>query len=449
MHPNLSFEQAPPISVPYRFFLTAPCFGVAAGLLLAWLGPGALESRWSPGALAMSHLLTVGFMLQVMCGALLQFIPVATGGNVWRPRWVATLVHPLIAIAALSLVSGFALSQPLLFQIAAPLFVVGLGGFIAVVMFSLLRTPAHGMTIQLLRLAVFGLTATLILGVSLASALGWQSDSQAGWPLVMISNVHAAWGLGAWALMLVIGVSYLVVPMFQLTPTYPVWLTRLVPFGILIAIGFWSLQLVVDSQAAQPWLPAIALAGMLLAALYAGSTLNLQARRRRRLTDVTLVYWRGSMLALLAFVASWIAMELFPELGEHPRAPVWLGVLALPGVFVSVISGMLYKIMPFLNWLHLQRLGGLKILPPNIKQMLPEKKMRRQLTLHFTSIVLLLAAVLWPPLATLAGLVFAASCIWLEWNLVGAVKVYIDFKRRALLDQATSQIHAVAACREL
>jgi hypothetical protein len=31
MHPNLSFEQVPPIDVPFRFFLTAPLFGAAAG----------------------------------------------------------------------------------------------------------------------------------------------------------------------------------------------------------------------------------------------------------------------------------------------------------------------------------------------------------------------------------------------------------------------------------
>lgn len=434
MHPNLSFEQAPPISVPFRFFLTAPWFGVAAGLLLAGLGPEALESRWSPGALALSHLLSVGFMLQVMCGALLQFIPVATGGNVWRPRWVAGLVHPSIAIAALFLVSGFALSQPLLFQIAAPLFAIALGGFIAVVMVSLFGTPAQGMTIHVLRLALFGLTVTLILGVSLAAALGWQADIQAGWPLIQISNVHAAWGLGAWALMLVIGVSYLVVPMFQLTPTYPVWLTRLLPFGILSAIGLWSLQLGADSDHIQAWLSVVALGGLLVAALYAGATLSLQARRRRRLTDITFVFWRGAMLALLAFVVSWIGLEIFPALAEHPRAPVWLGVLALPGVFVSVISGMLYKIVPFLNWLHLQRLGGLKVLPPNIRQMLPEKQMRRQMRLHFASIVLLLGAVLWPPLTRIAGLAFAASCVWLEWNLIGAVRLYLAFSRRAMLD---------------
>src|ERR1019366_10526318 len=100
MQPTLSFEQAPPISVPYRFFLTAPLFGSVAGLILAWLGPAALESRWSPGALAMTHLIVVDFMLQAMCGSLLQFVAVVAGANIWRPRLVATLVHPLITAGA-------------------------------------------------------------------------------------------------------------------------------------------------------------------------------------------------------------------------------------------------------------------------------------------------------------------------------------------------------------
>lgn len=444
MHANLSFEQAPPISVPFRFFLTAPWFGVAAGLLLAWLGSDAFASRWSPGALGLSHLLTVGFMLQVMCGALLQFIPVAAGGNVWRPRLVAAVLHPLLALAAVVLVVAFILFWPPLFQIAALLFAVGLGGFVVVVAISLLRTPAQGMTIHVLRLALLGLVGTLILGVSLASALGWQTDSQLHWPLLLISNVHAAWGLGGWALMLIVGVSFMVVPMFQLTPAYPVWLTRVVPIGMLLAIGVWSLQLLVDAPAWQPWFAAVMLTGVLLAAVYALVTLRLQARRRRRVADVTLSYWRGGMCALLAFVVSWVAMEMVPELGDLPRAPVWLGVLILAGTLLSIISGMLYKIIPFLNWLHLQRLGDLKVLPPNIKQMLPERRMRGQMMAHFAATLLLLGALLWPPLTTLAGLAFAAACGWLEWNLVAAVRFYADFKRRALAELAKDRIRADA-----
>ena len=227
--------------------------------------------------------------------------------------------------------------------------------------------------------------------------------------------------------------------MFQLTPAYPVWLTLVLPAGLLVVLGLWSLQLLAANGEAQGWQAGVGIAGMLLAGLYAITTLWLQTRRRRRLTDVTFAYWRVAMLALLGLAVSWLVFAALPQLGGHPRAPLWLGVLALPGVFFSVIIGMLYKIMPFLNWLHLQRLCDPKAPPPNMKQMIPERAMRGQMRLHFTAFGLLLAAVLWPPLATLAGLAFAASCLWLEWNLVGAVRVYERFRDRILADAASRE----------
>ena len=430
MQPTLSFEQAPPISVPYRFFLTAPLFGAVAGLILAWLGPAALESRWSPGALAMTHLIVVDFMLQAMCGSLLQFVAVVAGANIWRPRLVAAVVHPLITAGAVFLATAFLFEQQLLFLLAALTFAMALRLFLTVMAIALLRTPARGMSIYVLRLAVLGLLVTVVLGVTLATTLGLQEELQSVWSLLTLINVHVGWGLGGWALMLVIGVSFLVVPMFQLTPAYPVWLTRLVPAGLLLLLCLWSLQLLPGTGAAQPWQSGVLLAGMLLAGLYAAATLWLQSRRRRRQADVTFVFWRGAMLALLGLAASWLLFEALPQLGSHARAPLWVGVLALPGVFLSVIMGMLYKIMPFLNWLHLQRQGGTALPPPNMKQMIPERAMRGQMRLHFAALVLLLAAVLWPALALPAGLAFSASCLWLEWNLIGAARVYVRFRDR-------------------
>ncbi len=430
MQPALSFEQAPPISVPYRFFLTAPLFGAVAGLILAWLGPAALESRWSPGALAMTHLIVVDFMLQAMCGSLLQFVAVVAGANIWRPRLVAAVVHPLITAGAVFLATAFLLEQQMLFLLAALAFATALGLFLTVMAVALLRTPARGMSIYVLRLAVLGLLVTVALGITLATTLGLHESLQSVWSLLTLINVHVAWGLGGWALMLVIGVSYLVVPMFQLTPAYPVWLTRLVPSGLFLVLCLWSLQLLPGVGAAQAWQSGVALAGMLVAGLFAATTLWLQSRRRRRQSDTTFVFWRGAMLALLALAASWLLFEALPQLGSHARAPLWLGVLALPGVFLCVIMGMLYKIMPFLNWLHLQRQGGMSMPPPNMKQMIPERAMRGQMRLHFAALVLLLAAVLWPALALPAGLAFSASCLWLEWNLIGAARVYARFRDR-------------------
>jgi hypothetical protein len=86
--------------------------------------------------------------------------------------------------------------------------------------------------------------------------------------------------------------------------------------------------------------------------------------------------------------------------------------------------------MPFLNWLHLQRQGGTVTTQPNMKQMIPERAMRGQMRLHFAALLLLLAAVIWPALSLPAGLLFCASCLWLEWNLVGAARLYARFRDR-------------------
>lgn len=425
MHPNLSFEQAPPISVPYRFFLTAPWFGVAAGLLLAWIGADALASRWMPGALAITHLLTAGFMLQAMTGALLQFVPVAAGGNVWRPRLLAGVAHPVLAVATLLLVFAFMTAGVggRLFLAAAILFSVVLGGYVVVVGSALWRTPAHGATILALRAAIIGLAVTVVLGVALAGGLGLQKV----WPLVEMTNVHAAWGLGGWSLLLLSGVSYYVVPMFQLTPAYPAWLARWLPAALLSVLGVWSLQLADHALAWQRW---VLLIGLILAAAFAAATLALQFRRRRKVPDPTLGFFRGAMLALIMIFVSALAFETIPELGSHPRTAVWLGMLALPGVFVSAINGMLYKIVPFLNWLHLQRLCGLTVLPPNMKRMIPESSMFGQMRLHFASLTALLASVPWPELTRPAGLLFAVSCAWLGGNLVIGVRSYLIFRNQ-------------------
>jgi cytochrome bd-type quinol oxidase subunit 2 len=217
----------------------------------------------------------------------------------------------------------------------------------------------------------------------------------------------------------------MVVPMFHLTPAYPVWLTRALPAGLLVALCAYTLQLVPGAEWIERWTPWAAAGGVLVAASYAATTLWLQAKRRRRQADTTFVLWRAAMLSLLALALSSLAFLALPEWGASARAPVWLGVLAMPGLFMSVIAGMLYKIMPFLNWLHLQQQGGTVPSMPNMKQMIPEAAMRGQMRLHFAALALLLAAVPFDFLAVPAGLALIASSLRLLWNLLGATRVYL------------------------
>ena len=424
MQPGLSFEQAPPISVPFRFFLTAPLFGMAAGLLLLWQGPAALASRWTGVALALTHLIAVGFMLQAMCGALLQMLPVAAGANIWQPQRVTHLTHAGLTVGTLLLLAGFLSEQALFFRIAVPFMTVSLGAFAVIVLFGLFRTPAKGPTIVALRIAVFGLIVTLSLGATLATSFGWQLAL----PLTEITHVHAAWGLGGWSLLLVAGVGYLVVPMFQLTPPYPGWFTRGFSVALFFLLAAWSIS----------WLPlqrpdalqaALACAAALLAVAFAIVTLRLQGQRRRKVAEPTLLFWRLAMVCLILAAAGVVLQQLKPGEGEdYAGTPFLLGVLLMVGVFMPVISGMLYKIMPFLNWLHLQKIGKPGLVVPNMRQMIPEPRMTMQLRLHLAALLLLLGAVPLPWLVYPGGLALIASCAWLEWNVVEAARNYARFK---------------------
>lgn len=424
MQPGLSFEQAPPISVPFRFFLTAPLFGMAAGLLLLWEGPAALASRWTSTALALTHLVAVGFMLQSMCGALLQMVPVAVGANIWQPRRVTLFTHAGLTLGTILLVAGFIFESALMFRLAAPFMAVSLGAFALIVQIALFRTPAHGPTIVALRMATFGLIVTLALGVTLATSFGWE----VALPLIDLTHVHAAWGLVGWSLLLVVGVAYLVVPMFQLTPPYPKLLARSFPVAMFFLLSAWSLF----------WLPlerpesvqvALVCAGAVLVAGFAVVTLRLQGQRRRKIVEPTLLFWRAAMVALIAAAALAVAQQMDPDVDGYAGTPFLLGVLLTVGVFVPVISGMLYKIVPFLNWLHLQKQAKPGPAVPNMKQMIPESRMKMQFRLHLAALVLLLAAVAVPLLIYPAALALIASCVWLEWNLIVATRVFARVNR--------------------
>jgi len=168
-----------------------------------------------------------------------------------------------------------------------------------------------------------------------------------------------------------------------------------------------------------------------LAALYvafACVTLALQRRRRRRVFDVNLLFWRAGMVfaivAVLAFVAS--AASVLPF-----EIALAVGVLALTGAALSLVNGMLYRLMPFLAWFHLYSLAGASPYGPKLKDYLTESRQRWQLWLHLTAIVLLAAAAFLPDaLARIAALAFVASAIFWQANLVAIARVYLRHARR-------------------
>ena len=316
---GLAFEQAPPFSLPLRFFLTAPLFLLAAAALIVW-APETLASRSTPQALALTHAITLGFLAMVMLGALTQMLPVVAGSPLPAPRFVTGFSHVLLTLGTVAMMTGFLAAEPAAFGAAIALLGGGFTLFLAAAAISLARAVAS-VTVSSLRLALLCLGLTLLIGLVLAQLrTGW------GVPLsvVVTAAAHAAFGLLGWILLLVIGVAYQVVPMFQITPPYP----------------------------------------------------------------------------------------------------LLLGVLFIGGFAVSVVSGMLCKIVPFLAWFHLQaQLQAHAGSIPTMKEMIAERWKRGQFRMHVFACVLLVAAVLNPPAFALpAGITLGLSALFLWVNLLSAVR---------------------------
>jgi hypothetical protein len=157
---------------------------------------------------------------------------------------------------------------------------------------------------------------------------------------------------------------------------------------------------------------------------FAMVTLRLQLQRRRKQPDVTLLFWRFGMACLLLALALGVAGQVIPVFDRMQGDNFVLAFLFIAGFAVSVVNGMLYKIVPFLIWFHLQSLlmGVARV--PNMKLIMPEAGMRRQMWLHFASVPALVLSAFWPPLIYPAALLFGASMILLEINLLYAFRVY-------------------------
>lgn len=416
MQALLSFDKAPPFAAPLRFFLTAPLFPLLAGLLLLVLGPDMFASRWMPGLLAATHLITVGFMLQVMLGALIQILPVVAGANLANPLAVSRWLHIGLSAGGLLLAAGFLLGQPGLLSAAALTLGLSIAAFLGATGRALSGVPSTSPTIRGLKFALFGLAGAVALGVLLALALaqGWAL------PLPLLADLHAGWALGGWAGVLLAAMAYVVVPMFQLTPGYPARPSWWFPRIMLALVLVWSLAVLLESPFTVRLVQGLA---ALVGIAFAGLTLRLQMQRRRARADATHRYWQLGLVSTIFALFLPLTATAWPPLAELPGWSLIFGILLLVGGFMSFIVGMLYKIVPFLAWLHMQNCAGGAA--PNMNRILPDAAMQRQVKAHALALLMLLAAVVWPTwLARPAGAVLMLASGGLFYNLLAAVGRY-------------------------
>jgi hypothetical protein len=407
---GLSVDQAPPISAPIRFFVTAPLFAVLAGILILFSDAAVLSSRFSTHTIAVTHALTVGFLSFVMFGALLQMLPVLAGVRISKVDLVAKSSYAFMLIGTLSMIFGLWFDISKLILLSSLL----LGGSFLILIISMLIALKGVVNVTAsVRAIITGLIFALLItlmGMHLLSSYGIGKFSDLH---LLFANIHSVWAVFGFAGVLIIGVAFHVLPMFYVAPRFKKFCKQKVVWLVTSGLLLWLfLNIFIESYST---------IGKIWVALFfwAFSTtvyLKLNARRRK-VSDITVWYWRSASIFMTLGTFAWAINDFFDE-----KYIVIVSILIGGGFILSIMSGMLYKIVPFLVWFHLNAKGYMSI--PTMNDMISKKLAKAQFFLFMLSLIGFIVSFFIPNILPLFAVTFIISMAILEYNIVIPILIY-------------------------
>ena len=406
---GLSLDQAPPISVVFRFFFSGALFGILSGILIL-LFKADIFNAHSIEAIILTHTLTLGVMLSFMFAALFQMLPVIAGVTLTSPIQKANVVQYPFILGVITLLFAFHTSTPLLFGLASVL----LGGsilYIAVIMFkNLMGLPNHSASSKGILLTLGSLLTVILLALYLTGTL---AGLFSGTYYTQIKEAHYSFGLFGWIGLLIISISFQTIEMFYVTPPYPKLVSRTLPLSLLTLL---IITTVIGLFNTTIWTLSNVLLALLLTG-YALLTLKRLTQRKRPLTDATVWFWR---LGLSSLILSMLLM-IFSQFKEIAVLQT-LSYIFFTSFALSIVFAMFYKIVPFLTWFHLNSQGYFTA--PMMHEVIHPKTAKKHLYIHLSTIVTFILSIFIPQMIILAGLLTILSFVWMCYQIIHAHLLY-------------------------
>ncbi len=405
---GLSLDQAPPISVVLRFFVTASIFGILLGLFLLLQSLNLTTLSSYATQLITVHTLSLGVMASFMLGALFQMLPVLAGVVIKTPTTKAMIVHILLSVGVLVQLYAFGIgSNSLLFFLASTYLGSALFYAIYLMLKELIKIKTHSSSSKGILFALLALISTTLFGIYLLLAEG---GFIVGVEFSHIKELHYSFALFGWVSLLIVSISFQVIEMFYVTPAYPKKMSRYITVTVLGLLVLKSI-LVLLNYSSTLLTATIAL----LFLIYATVTIDRLTQRKRPIADATVWFWLfGMALFILSMTITLISSFLpIDSTLQH------LSYITFIGFALSIVFAMVYKIVPFLTWFHLSNQGYMEA--PMMHDVIHPKKAKIHFYIHIVTIAIWL---LTTDITWLGSLLLAISFSWLFYNLFFAIKKY-------------------------
>ncbi len=415
MFQGLTLEQAPPYIIPIKFYLTAVLYLIAFSIMTFTYALH-VSSRYEYEVIAITHIFTIGFIAHIMFGSLFQMLPVMLSTAYTNVVKNAKTIHIFLNIGIIAFVIGFLLNSTPFLYLGGILLALSFLYFCFLSLKTIFLSEAFNALVQnfvasfvaLLIAVVFGFTALL-------GHFGFVDTIKYG-------NIHIAFMLFGWVFILIISVSYKIIPMFFVAKEFPSFLQkRLYIIQLILLFLFAYAQMQEESL--------LLLASKILLSssviIFAIFSIKRLKQRKRARKDISVTLWYFAMGNAILTSLLFIFANLL-----HVNISFYIGFFALFGTIYPLINAMLYKIIPFLTWFHL---SSNMVFDAEMGNVIAKKNMTMQINLYFFSFFLFLFVPFLHSFILLATIVFLFSSLLLFVNIIHAKKYYNEYIKKKVV----------------
>ncbi|HEY9203671.1 MAG TPA: hypothetical protein VIM82_05010 [Sulfurimonas sp.] len=331
--------------------------------------------------LSFVHLFLLGFVMMIIFGAMAQLVPVVLevghfGVELFYAIW------PLLGIGTIMMAFGF-MSYPTLLPFGGTVVLIAMMIFVMEIFLTIKKVKKFNLVISSMLIAniflFFGIIFGLVMALGYAGMISIDIDA--------LLRGHVFLVVTGYIVVTVMGLSVVLLPMFGLSHGF-----SKKPLEIAITLVSISVLSVVLSSLNGSAL--FAYGGYMLAAagllIYFYFIYTIHKTRARKEIDI---YARSLMFAYFSLVVSLSFALVYLAIGYEPLllASAWMMFF---GFFAFVITGHIYKIIPFLVWFERfsPLVGKQKV--PMLADMLPARSSSAQLLFCALGVVVVAAAIL-------------------------------------------------------
>lgn len=377
---SISQDFAPPFKLISPYFIAGSLFYLLSVFFLFTFSPENIAMQ-DAKVLGFVHLFLLGFVMMIIFGAMAQLVPVVLevghfGVELFYAIW------PLLAIGTLLMVFGF-ISYPMLLPFGGLIVLIAMMIFVAEIFLTIKKVEKLNLVMTTMLLANIFLFFGIIFGF--AMALGY-----AGMATVDIDSLlrgHVFLVVVGYVIVTIMGLSVVLLPMFGLSHGFSKKPLERALILVSTAVVVVCISSFVELKLLEYVGYALAFAGLAVYFYFIKIIYDTRARKEIDIYAKSLIFSYFSLLASLILGVLYLAMGYEGLI----LSAAWMLFF---GFFAFVITGHIYKIIPFLVWFERfsPLVGKQKV--PMLADMVPSKSSSAQLVFSATGVVIVAFALL-------------------------------------------------------